>query len=343
MVTLGMSSAARAEAGSLELMREGVSLRRKGNDQGALERFRQAYEIDHSSRALAQMGLAEQALGRWVPAYEHLTQALKAISDPWIQTNGATLRASGVEVGQHVGMLEILGGSPAAEVRIDGVPRGTLPLAGPLVLPLGSVVIALGGEGFVSVQRAAVIRAQQLTRESFDPLVLTLQTPPVPRSATVAIAHAADQNPRAIEIERPEPSRGDNSSPEGQSPGWIKAKWIAWATAAAALGVGALAYTQQSDAASQFNGSCFYDPMGTLQTNATASLDVRQCASLASRQDSWYAVEIGGFVGAGTLAALGLVLFLLEPSSAHSASAGLSCAPGINDGVKPSVGCTWRF
>src|SRR4051812_7480565 len=62
---LGMSNAAQAAADALELLREGVSLRREGRDEEALQRFQRAYEIGHGGRALAQIGLAEQALGRW--------------------------------------------------------------------------------------------------------------------------------------------------------------------------------------------------------------------------------------------------------------------------------------
>jgi hypothetical protein len=343
IATLGTSSVVRAESESLTLIREGVSLRRKGNDEGALQSFQRAYDIDHSPRALAQMGLAEQALGRWVPAYEHLTQAMTATSDPWIKTNGAALRASSVEVGRHVGKLDILGGSPGAEVKVDGVQHGNLPLAGPLVLPVGSVVVTLGGEGFVSVQRVASIRSQELTRESFEPLVPSLQAAPVQHGATAAITPAADQNSRPVEIARAESPRGGNAEPEERSPGWTRAKWVAWGTAVAAAGVGVLGLTQQNSAANQFNGSCYYDDTGMIRNKSNAPLSPQQCGSLANQQDSWYAAEIGGFVAAGTLAAAGLVLFLLEPPPARSTGAALSCAPLINGRVQASLGCTWRF
>ncbi|MBK6534365.1 MAG: hypothetical protein IPF99_33800 [Deltaproteobacteria bacterium] len=47
------------------LMRGGVEARHARRDDAALQLFTQAYDITHSARALAQVGLAEQALGRW--------------------------------------------------------------------------------------------------------------------------------------------------------------------------------------------------------------------------------------------------------------------------------------
>src|SRR5438445_68534 len=69
------------------LLREGVELRRQGRDEDALEAFRRAYERDHSAVALAQMGLAEQAVGRWLASEEHVRGALGMTDHPWIQRN----------------------------------------------------------------------------------------------------------------------------------------------------------------------------------------------------------------------------------------------------------------
>src|SRR5262245_3460612 len=74
-------------ASEADLLGEGVELRRRGKDAEALEKFQQAHQISGSPRAKAQMGFAEQALGRWVPAYEHLQASLQATADPWIGKN----------------------------------------------------------------------------------------------------------------------------------------------------------------------------------------------------------------------------------------------------------------
>ena len=117
-------------ADAAALIKEAVGLRRQGKDAEALQKLQEAYETDKSARVIAQIGLAEQALGRWVPAFEHLTEALEAKKDPWIAKNRSTIASALATVAERVGKVEILGGSPGAEVRIDGVARGTLPLQG---------------------------------------------------------------------------------------------------------------------------------------------------------------------------------------------------------------------
>src|SRR5688500_10991836 len=46
-----------------ELIRQGVALRRSGQDQAALPLFQKAHEIGHTPRTAAQLGLVEMALG----------------------------------------------------------------------------------------------------------------------------------------------------------------------------------------------------------------------------------------------------------------------------------------
>src|SRR5260221_25029 len=65
-------------------IKQGIALRRALKEQEALTAFRRAYELAPSPRAVAQIGLAEQALGRWADAEAHLLTALEAVSDPWI-------------------------------------------------------------------------------------------------------------------------------------------------------------------------------------------------------------------------------------------------------------------
>ena len=108
-----------------DLIRQGVERRRQRDDAGALHLFEQAYEAGHSPRALAQVALAEQALGKWVSAWEHLRQALAIQGDPWIAKNRVALTEAAARVGEHVGWIEIFEGPQGVEVRLDGAARGT--------------------------------------------------------------------------------------------------------------------------------------------------------------------------------------------------------------------------
>src|SRR5437868_5098645 len=97
LVLAGSAGAARADDADA-LIKQGVELRRARRDREALERFRRAYDLAPTPRALAQMGLAEQALSRWVDAESHLGRALEIAEDAWIAKYRTTLEASRVEI-----------------------------------------------------------------------------------------------------------------------------------------------------------------------------------------------------------------------------------------------------
>ena len=335
-VTLFGHAPAHAEHGAAELIQEGVALRRAGDDEGALRRFQQAYELDHGARALGQIGLAEQALGRWVQAHGDLTRALEATTDPWIAKNALALRRALTEVEEHVGKLDILGGSPDAEVSIDGVVRGKLPLAAPLILPIGVVSIHLSGAGLVAVQRSTQIRAHQVSRESFDPLAAA--SPPA-EAVPLPAPHAADPEHQASPAPPVPQGPADGAGPSAAR---RSAKWIAWGAAAASLGVGVFGYTRQSAATGDFNDNCAVDAGGTVAPLAGNSVTTDQCNSWRSRRDSGFAIELVGLIGFGAAAATGVVLWLTEPASGPARTALRACVPDVRPGVV-GVGCGWRF
>lgn len=146
------------------LIDEGVTLREEGRDAEALERFQRAYELTSSGHALAQIALAEQALGRWTDAYDHLTAAL-ASGDPWVEARRSPLEQSLARIDEHVGRLELVEGVEGAEVRVNGEVVGTLPLSGPVTVPVGTVVLEVRAAGHVPMQRTLQIRAGARARE----------------------------------------------------------------------------------------------------------------------------------------------------------------------------------
>src|SRR5581483_9001377 len=110
------------------LLRRGVALRERGDDDAALRVFQRACALRCTPRVTAQVGLAEDALGRWVDAESHLTAAVGATDDFWIARHHSALVGALATVRQHLGTLEIRG--PAgAMVSVGGRPVGTLPLA----------------------------------------------------------------------------------------------------------------------------------------------------------------------------------------------------------------------
>src|SRR5688500_16294735 len=132
------TGAAAQDAG--ELISRGVTLREQGRDEEAAELFAQAVAIEATPRALAQLGLAEQALGRWADAEAHVQLALDASDDRWIRARRTVLEQALRVIASHLGNLEVRSNRPAT-LRIDGRVAAELPLDEPVRLPVGRVEI----------------------------------------------------------------------------------------------------------------------------------------------------------------------------------------------------------
>jgi len=175
-VSLAVPLALASMAGSLHaqtppvdaeaLLRQGVELRRAGEEAQALDVFRRAYELTPSPLAAAQMGLAEQALGRWLDAEQHVVAALAARDDAWIVRNRESLERALTVIRSHVARLEVLGGVPGAAVIVDGERRGVLPLGEPIRMVAGRATLEVRLSGYYEVRRAVDVRAGSVTRES---------------------------------------------------------------------------------------------------------------------------------------------------------------------------------
>lgn len=204
-----------------DLVRKGVSLREQGKDAEALELFRTAYERHKTPRAHAQMGLAEQALGRWVEAEADLEGALGVADDAWITGNRAALEGALEQIRRRLGSLEILCETPGGELWIDGRLIGRLPMPRPIRLPAGTVSVRIQAPGHTSVNRSVEVVAGRLGRETFHmmPLEAVPNTPPPGLSARVT---------------EPPPS----PAPPGQRR--VVPRGVFWATVAATVVAGGL-------------------------------------------------------------------------------------------------------
>ncbi len=175
-------AAADAEA----LIARGIELRRQGKDSEALELFKQAAETHSTPRALAQMGLAEQALGRWVEAEEHIKLALEHPNHPWISRNRDTLTRSLAAVGERLGSIELTCDVAGAVVTVNGKPAGQTPLSAPLRVVAGTAVVELSAEGFHPMTRSLQVNAGSLARENVTlvPMRAAPVVPPTPATTT---------------------------------------------------------------------------------------------------------------------------------------------------------------
>jgi hypothetical protein len=149
------------------IIERGIQLREKGHDDQALVEFRRAYTIFPSPRARAQMALAEQAVGSWVLAEQHLTEALAADIDPWIAARKAVLKTAAAAIARHLGTVMVTGpAQPGARVLIDGVDVGPLPLERGVRLEIGSRLLEVKAPGFYPVVRTLEIDPGGTARET---------------------------------------------------------------------------------------------------------------------------------------------------------------------------------
>lgn len=163
----------------------GVALRRQGRDAAALEVFQSAWRSSRAPRALAQVALAEQALGRWVAAEAHLVEALAAGRDPWVRSRLPILQSALAEIRRHVGRLEVVGEPSGAEVVIDGAVVGRLPLSSMLRVPTGSLTFTVRSDGYFPVTRTVQVDSRYPLREPvrLAPVTARVAPPPEPERA----------------------------------------------------------------------------------------------------------------------------------------------------------------
>lgn len=306
LVVSMFGAAARAEDAD-GLIKRGVELRRAGNDQAALEQFRRAYDLAPSPRALAQMGLAEQALSRWVDGEAHLAKALEAAQDPWIGKYRDTLQSSRAEIARHLGWVLVTGGKVGAQLRLDGRLAGTLPIDHPLRLPAGTITLDAVAEGHVLATRVVTVRPGETTNED-----LTAHAAPPAPVAAVSIAGGAP---------------GDVGASSKRSAGMPRAvAWISTGTAvAAAVAGGTLLYLGNNDA-NQYNRDC-------------VPASHAGCEELHSSGTHKQTAGVIGLAAAGMLGATAAWLFL-SSERADGPGTRVACAPTA---LEPGATCVLRF
>jgi hypothetical protein len=158
------SAKARAETVD-QLIEQGVALRAQGKPEEALDTFAKAHALGPSARTLAQMGLAEGALHRWLAAEDHVTAALAAHDTPWIEIprNRQALEQALLSIRAHIGEVRVIGPS-GAQLTANGRPAGQLPLAAPLRLAEGPARVEATAPGLASAATdVAVLGGMQST------------------------------------------------------------------------------------------------------------------------------------------------------------------------------------
>jgi hypothetical protein len=226
----GQAAAPDDERAALALAQEGLRARREHRDAEALTFFERSYARAPRASVRAQMGFAQQALGRWVDAERTLTE-VAASDDPWVRRFRATIDEALATVRSHLGSLTVASTPADAELWVDGQLSNT---GATIRLPVGTVSVRATREGYFALERTVTIVAGETASET---IVLGQRPPPetVATPATRVTPAARVVSPSISATRVTTTSRDDLSSDRGPS------RWIAPAALAAggALAIGA--------------------------------------------------------------------------------------------------------
>ncbi len=307
VLALALLPAASSAQDAAPLIEQGIAARRERRDEDALAAFRRAYELSPTARALAQIALAEQALGRWLDAREHLVAALEAGDDAWIAARRDALGEALASIEGHLGRLAIEGGAAGAEVRVDGVARGALPLAQPLWVSAGRVRVEVHAQGAAAFERE-------------------VDVPPGGR-ASVSVEPAAGEQPLAATSA----TRAPPPAPGGSDAGALTISGaVSLGLAAAALGV-AIGFHAVRESDAQY-----------FESDACAQPGVRRRDACPQTLSAIGSSEVGmgvAYAAAGVLALAGSILVAVGAGSAPGEGA-LSCGAGPGE---LGISCGARF
>jgi hypothetical protein len=358
VLTLGLAPrAARAEESVDAIVTRGLEYRRAGRDSESLAEFQRALRMEKTARIQAQVALAEQALGLWVPAESHLIEALASGNDPWIRKNLAALtRALGV-IQEHLGSLEVWGTPKGAEILVDGKPVGRLPLASPVrVLSGDTVILGARADGFSEANRNVRVPVGGTVREHVELVPLTpprvalaveREAPKAPAADGASSANArttnttppttANSTTMAIATERSPASGGGESSAEA-SRDLRPFAWVAAAGAVGGLVLGVVETVIALDKKSEFDNHTNLTMPG-VKDCFTANLSPA-CKPISEAHDKAVTLEVVGYAVGGALGVGSMILFWLSSKDDHAPGPAVACLPDLFNG---GVACRLRF
>jgi len=148
------------------LIRIGNDLRRKGDNLRAFGYLQRAYDISRTPRAAAQLGLCEQALGRFGEAEVHLGNALSS-RDAWVDASRSTLEAARTAARKHLGKVHVLAAPAGTTVAVGELPPQKLASDANLWIAPGPTTLAFDAEGYRPSQKSvSVAIGAEVTIES---------------------------------------------------------------------------------------------------------------------------------------------------------------------------------
>jgi hypothetical protein len=350
-----VAAPAPAGAPDEDLNSKGVALRLAGNNRAALEPFQKAYDLTHSPRATAQLGLVYQSLGRWELAEPLVAKALQSHDDAWVRKYEAELGRALEVIRNHVAHVELVSDPSQAEVVVNGAVAVRLPLSEPVTVAAGQVDLEFRAPGYRNAVRTLTVKSYQYERVFVR---LERESRGSAEKATAIAPSAADATNPSGSSSDVRASAGGAASSAGSAPSGAGVdarrlvKWTSLGLAGAALGTGIVATAIHSSSVEEFRsahgGGCLDDGGRAVDGAGNPVPDCQGALTTYRNARVWQWI---GFVGAGVFAATWLVLQLTEPDEhpSTSAAAGTAratawvCLPSPMGTSAAAAACALRF
>lgn len=308
-VWLGVLTPAVAAAQGAEesLLHTCFEERTAGNHAASLAACERAVALAPSGRSLAQLGLTEMALQRWVASATHLEDALADREHPWVQRNRGPVEGALRTVREHVGAVEVSTDVPEATAALGADPPR--PVARTLYGPAGAATLTVRAPDGRRSTREVRLTAGEVTRVRVE----------LPAAATTN-GSERPVPPPVVPPQRPAPV-----AHTGLSTRRVLA-FTAGGLAVAGFGLALAAWRLREDAVVAYNGSTC--PTGDTPDMALAARCGIERAAADSDRARWDAVAAVGLAAGGAFAVTSVILFVTEPSRRASATS-WACAPSL--------------
>jgi len=234
---VSLPRATHAEDDPESLIAQGVRLRRQGKDVAAQGYFRRAYEMAHTPRSAAQLGLVELAISDFWHAEVHLSEALSN-PDAWVTAQKATLDAAQTKGRKHLAALRIPGlpstGTVEVSVPAWKAPESAKPDAeGIYWVPEGQLKVVASASGYkpASTLLTTVAGSRSTWPANLELLARPEPPKPPPAVAVASPSHSAAEPANPVEASKQGPVEA--ASGDGRV-------WRYTGLAMAAVGAGAI-------------------------------------------------------------------------------------------------------
>lgn len=237
---------------------------------------------------MVSRALAEQSLGRWVDAAEHLATVSPETRDAWVTHNRAAIESARGVIADHVGWLDLTITPLDARVFIAGRSAGN---ARRVRVARGDVTVRVESAGHVPEEHVVRVDGSEGSR------------------LEVSLAREATRAPEPLALHEARPE-GMGTAQGGLGPrhpyrGWM---WVSVAVSGLALSGAGVAWWAREVSLARYN-----DP-GCV--TVFASRDER-CSAYREAAAANEAVAIAGAVVGGVAGVAGLVLGVLDAGAAR--------------------------